>query len=385
MIIKKCIYSFCIAMIRLFFSVKKGRVFCRAWSGKQYNCNPKYITECILKNCPDNFEIFWELLGNVENLHLDSRIKISRGNLLRTLYLLNTAEYLIANNRLNFYGGKWKKRPGQKYIMTWHGSMALKKVEFDAIDCLPESYIKSAIRDSEVTDLLLSDSSWCTEFMRRAFHYEGEILEKGLPRNDIFFIPERVEYCNEQIRRIYDISPKDKIVLYAPTFRTDMSTESYISNWDELHSTLEEYYNTNVCILVKLHPAMIGMNESLNLNDKPFLYNVSKHEDIQELLCASDMLITDYSSIMFEFAYLNKPCFLYVPDAVTYDRGFYFDLETLPFPTAVTNDEILSKIKLFKESEYIENLNRFYSDTLMNIQTANSSNAVVQWMINKRI
>lgn len=369
-------------LIKIIFPVKKGRVLCEAFGGLQYSCNPKYITEAILSDCPNEFEIIWSFQNPDKITGLDERIiKIKKWSVKEFFYLA-TSEFLISNIRLNDYGWGWKKRKGQKYIMTWHGSMALKRVEFDVADHLPVSYMRKAEQDSKSIDLMLSDSVWCTNFTRKAFHYNGEILECGMPRNDLFFQPEKIKSCRRKVLQHYSISESKKVILYAPTFRFDKSLDNYIFEWDDIMAALKKRFGADFTILVRLHPNMINVVDPSVLMSHFDMKDATKYDDMQELLCAADVLITDYSSSMFEFAYLERPCFLYVPDAETYDRGFYFHIEELPFVQSNSIATLVEKIKSFDVDLYREDVRKMYKETFQSKQKSAACMTCLEWIRN---
>ena len=128
--------------------------------------------------------------------------------------------------------------------MTWHGSLALKRGEFDASEHLPKSYLEKAERDSRSIDLMLSDSRWCTYFIRTAFHYDGEILERGLPRNDIFLQADSLKKARSKVHQFYNVPDGTEILLYAPTFRVDKSITNYI-----FIIVLNSFFNTSLFTL----------------------------------------------------------------------------------------------------------------------------------------
>lgn len=368
------------ALIKLFVPVKKGRVICDAFGGLQYSCNPKYITEAILENYLNDFQIIWSFRTpyNINGLN-EKIIKVKKWS-LKEFYYIATSEFLISNIRLNDFGWGWKKRKGQKYIMTWHGSMALKRVEFDAKEQLPSSYITKAVIDSKNIDLMLSDSEWCNSFMRSAFKYDGEILDKGLPRNDIFLQPEKIDRITGKVRDYYGIKDGEKILLYAPTFRVDKSINNYIFHWEKVHKAVEKCFESKFKIMIRLHPNMMGIVDPAPMMTLGNCVDVTAYPDMQELLCAADVLITDYSSSMFEFAIKKSPCFLYAPDADSYDRGFYFRLEDLPFPVSKSTNELVEQILSFDENKYAEGLQHLFDDVFHYTQASDSATIVADWM-----
>ena len=367
-------------IIKKLVPVRKGRVYCEAFAGLQYSCNPKYITETILREYPNVFQIIWSFQNPQLMTGLDERIVKVKRRSFKDFFYFTTAEFIISNIRLNDCNWGWIKRKDQKYIMTWHGSMALKRVEFDAEEQLPASYMKKAIEDSKQIDLTLSDSVWCTAFMKSAFKYNGTILEKGLPRNDVFLQADKLAFIRNRVRQYYHINEKEKILLYAPTFRVDKSIDNYIFQWQGVLSVVESQWASKFKIMIRLHPNMMGVVDPSPMLTLRNCVDVTKYPDMQELLCAADILITDYSSSMFEFAIKKSPCFLYTPDSDSYDRGFYFQLETLPFPVSKNIDELIEQVRTFEEEEYVANLNSFYNNVFKYFQLPNSSLKVVDWM-----
>ena len=308
-------------IIRCFTKIHKGRMMCWAYTFKQYSCNPRYLTEYLLENNTE-FEIFWVFRGNVDTSGVDKRIKCVRYKSLQYYILVNTAEFFITNARTDPYRIYWHKRKGQKYLMLWHGGVALKRIEKDAEAQLSYSYLKKAKIDSKVCDLMVSGCRFQTSLLKEKFWYNGEILERGIPRNDVFFNKARHPEMKERICHKYGISPDSRIVLYAPTFRRDKSIEPYRIDWSRVVPELRKIYDTDkISILLRLHPNLIGKADASSLINDESVIDVTRYHDMQELLCVSDLLITDYSSSMFDITMLKKPCMLYATDIEKYNRG----------------------------------------------------------------
>ena len=199
--------------------------------------------------------------------------------------------------------------------MLWHGGVALKRIEADVKDQLSFSYVQKAKLDSKNCDLMISGSRIQTELIKRAYWYNGEILEKGTPRNDIFFRTTLHQQIRERIFDLYNIPKSNKIVLYAPTFRRGHSTEAYQINWDRVIPYLRNFFNGHeITLLIRLHPNLINKANTLPYINNTSIIDTTKYHDMQELLCISDMLITDYSSSMFDYTILRRPCLLYATD-----------------------------------------------------------------------
>lgn len=242
-----------------------------------------------------------------------------------------------------------RKRKQQFYVQTWHGGVALKRIEKDIEKQLNLEYVHSALHDSSMIDLLVSNSRFCTDMYRRAFWYDGEIIECGSPRVDILFSCDSDQ--KKQIKEKLGFQSDDHIVLYAPTFRKDKGTECYRMDFKRILEALSRD-GASWKFAVRLHPNIADQADFLQYDAD--IINATNYPDMYELMAVSDILITDYSSVMFEAGFVKKPVFLFATDIEDYkqDRNFYFDLEQLPFPLATTNKDLLKQIECFSQSEY---------------------------------
>ncbi len=368
-----------------FTQVKKGRVMCWAYNFKQYSCNPRYLTEYLLENNPE-FEIYWVFRKKIDVSGIDSRIRCVRFRSLEYYKLVNSAEFFITNSRTDPYRIYWHKRPEQKYLMLWHGGVALKKIEKDAEDKLGFTYVQKAKIDSKVCDLMTSSCRYQTNLMENKFWYSGEILKKGIPRNDIFFDLNQRESLDCRVRELYSIPASHKIVMYAPTFRRGNDLTPYSIDWSKVIPELEKVFDgAPVSVLVRLHPNLIGKADTSGLVAYENVMDATMYHDMQELLCVSDMLITDYSSAMFDFAMLGRPCLLYATDIEKYDRGYYFSFDELPFPLARTQEELISKLASFEREEYDKEVKTFFDTNIGIYDNGHASEAIAAWMISRSI
>ena len=140
------------------------------------------------------------------------------------------------------------------------------------------------------------------------------------------------------------------------------------------------YDAESVTIIVRLHPNLIGRVDTTPLVAYEGVVDATSYHDMQALLCASDMLITDYSSAMFDFSMLRRPCMLYATDADSYDRGFYFDIHNLPYPLATSEDALLDVIDNFDMEAYLLTLDRFFSDDVGLCETGAASESLARWI-----
>jgi CDP-glycerol glycerophosphotransferase len=337
--------------------IKKNKIMLFSYYGSQYGCNPKYITEYILKNYPkDKFDVVWAF-NDLKSKDYITGFRKVRTMSLKYFYELCTSRIVITNFRITEL---FIKRSNQYYIQTWHSSLRLKQIEKDVENSLPQHYVEMAKMDSIKCDLLLSGCEYSSNIFKRAFWYDGEIFEHGTPRNDV--LGENNSSIRERIMKGLNIPHDYKIILYAPTFRKDNNLESYDLNYSKILETSEKKYGGKWMFLVKLHPHLLS--NSSQLVESEDVIDVTSYDDIQELLCISDVLISDYSSLIFDFSITKRPCFLYVPDIQNYirnERNLYFDIMKLPFLCATSNKDLLKKMENFNFEEYKQNLSEFLS------------------------
>lgn len=370
--------------IRLFYPVKKGRVVFWSYDFKQYSCNPRYLSEYILENHPD-FEVIWAFRKRVNTDGIDKRIKCVKYPTWEYKKAMNTAEFHITNCRTDPYRFYWWKRAKQKYIMLWHGGVALKRIEKDAADKLSYFYNTKAKIDSKACSLMVSGCDFQTHLLKNSFWYDGEVLEKGTPRCDIFFQKELHKEMDQKIRKMYNIPEGNKLVLYAPTFRKNKSLEPYSINWDTAIPEINKLFDgTPVSVLLRLHPNMLYVDTTPLLTN-PAVIDVTKYHDMQELLCICDLLITDYSSSMFDVSMLGVPCILYATDVKEYDRGYYFDFKDLPYPLAQSQEEFLEILKNFDLEKYRKDVEDFENNKIGMFEDGNASKHIAQWMVDHRL
>lgn len=330
-------------------------VFC-SFYGRGYGGNPMYIADAMLESGRP-YKMIW-LIQNERDMQTipDGIIPCKRSS-AKGIYHLVTAKVWVDDCR-KYYIFKRKK---QYYIQTWHG-FALKQIEKDVQDKLHWKYIANARRDSKDIDLIVSNSSFMTKIYRKSFWYHGEIAQWGDPRNDCLLINEQRGKCRGKVNQVYCIPEEKKILLYAPTFRGDKSLEPYKIDLERVKRACEKRFSDGFIVLVRLHPNIADKSKELAFCWNEHVIDATQYPDIQELLSASDVVISDYSSLMFDFALTGKPCFQFATDIEMYkqDRNFYFPLEQLPFALAENNDELELQMLGFQWETYRKNLDQFF-------------------------
>jgi CDP-glycerol glycerophosphotransferase (TagB/SpsB family) len=255
---------------------------------------------------------------------------------------LEAADLVVSNDHIPL---DWDKRPGTTYLQTWHGT-PLKRIHND-VRWAPEGRLAYLENDIARWDLLLSPNPASTERLRRAFGYRGPIHETGLPRNDLLSSPLRND-LRATVRADLGIGEHQTAVLYTPTWRDDLVFERTGPRDFEFGIDLADFQQrlgADHVLLLRLHNMV---TDRLEIVDGSAVRDVCAHSDIRELYLAADLMVTDYSSTMFDFAITGKPLLFYTYDLEDYRdrlRGFYFDLEDVaPGPLVRTSDELVGAI-----------------------------------------
>lgn len=342
-----------------FIPIDSNKIVISSYYGRGYGDNPKYIVEELLKYS-DQLSIIWLVKNDEEKKNLPTYIKPCRYNSVQSICHLSTAKIWIDNCRKGFVMFKRKK---QYYIQTWHG-FAIKRIEKDAEKQLSAYYVKCAKRDSKMIDVAVSDSSHMTRLYKESFWYKGEVLECGAPRNDV--IIKNSDSLKDKIFATLNIESDRKLVLYAPTFRSNLKNDAYLIDYKRLKLSCEKRFGGEFSILVRLHPNVIKNSESMQFDGTECI-NASYYPDMQELLAVSDVVVSDYSSLMVDYSLSGRPCFQFASDIEDYkkDRDFYFNIENLPYMLSETNDELETSILAFDEIAYQRAIDEFLTSVGM--------------------
>lgn len=388
---------FLILFLLKFFPINRNRVIALCWGGKNYNCNPRAITDelirrqsCFKQN--DKLVIFYafEDVDEYKSILPVEIVPVQIGSLYY-FYLLATSHFIISNTRIG--GGvlwPFPKKKKQYYIQTMHGGHGMKRQELEVKDSLSEEYIKVLFDDAKRTDLMISDSTFWTKLARTVFAYpKGEILECGLPRNDLFFISEKEkqELKKEYLCKLeigYELNVPINTLVYCPTFRNNGRRDVYGFDTDKIIFELENRFGGIWYILVSSHPNMRDYYHEIYDFSHPRMVDIGTFPDLQPFLIFSDAAITDYSSAGFEFTLTGKPLFLHVKDLQDYDRGVYFDMHKLPFPFSDNDGQLCMNIRTFDKKEYHYQLESFNREIIGLKERGESSRKVVDWILDKQ-
>lgn len=364
--------------------LREDWVFVESFFGKSYSDSPKYLYEYMYDTYGDKYRYIWCL--NKRTKEMKGRPSICKRHSLRYVYYTSRAKYFICNTRQPSW---YKKREGVVFLETWHGT-PLKKLAFDLDDihAASQNHKKLFYRQSKAWDYLISANRFSTDVFERAFCYPREnIIEVGYPRNDILYSERAVQIAAE-VKAELGIPEGKRVILYAPTWRDNQFYEKAKYKFTlamDLERMKREFGKDSV-LLLRTHYYIADRVDLTGLED--FVYNGSSYNDVSRLYLASDICITDYSSVFFDFANLRRPMLFFAYDYEDYKseiRGMYFDMEKeLPGPIVQTNDELVKAIhELDRISEqYGERYEQFY-EKFCHIDDGNASKRAIDIVFGK--
>jgi CDP-glycerol glycerophosphotransferase len=347
------------------YKVNDKMIFFETFNGRNYGCSPKAIYEQMLnmKEFKD-YTFIWSF-NDVEKHKVkeNKNLIIIRHGSSDYFKYLAMSKYWIVNSIIE---ESVKKKENQVYVQCWHGT-PLKRLRYDievngaVLNTISEIRKRNDI-DASRFNYFLSPSKFCTEKFTSAFNLinlgkKDIIIEEGYPRNDSLF-----HYTKEEIEKLkkkFKIPNGKKAIFYLPTFR-DNQHASGIGYTYQLaidFDRLKEKFGDKYVILFSPH-YFIAKQVDVSKYEG-FVINVSDNDDINELYMVSDIIMTDYSSVFFDFANLKKPMIFYMYDLDLYKgklRDFYLDLEELPGPITETQEQLEDAI------ENIDSISKTYKE-----------------------
>lgn len=324
----------------------------QAYWGQSYRCNPRALYEYIQEREGDKFKYIWVFKN--ENTPIQGKAIKIREKSWKYYYYMARAKFFVNNVNFPDY---YEKRKGAIEIQTLHGTF-LKTMGLDVPGDFNTPQKKEMfLRKCRRWDYVITPSRYMTEKARSCFQYDREVLEIGFPRNDVLFQSNN-ESLVQSLKTKLDLPSDKRIILYAPTWRVKNKFQLQL-DLELMHEKLSGEY----VVLLRLHHLVAG-----NIDIDPyrgFVFNVSNYGKIEDLYLVSDLLITDYSSAMFDYAILNRPMLFFTYDLEFYRdklRGMYIDFEQeAPGPLLRTTEEIIEAIQNLDRVaiQYAEKLKRF--------------------------
>ena len=304
---------------------------------------------------------------------------------------MQTAKYWVFNYKIADY---IKPKKEQVFLQCWHGTplkrLGCDLIHFDNQLNTPEEMKKRYKIEAEKFSYFISPSKYCTETFTSAWNLkeigkENIIIEKGYPRNDFLFNYTEEDVKNFKTRILGENITDKKIILYAPTYRANQHTSGvgYVYKEEVDFEKMREKLGQDYIILFRPHYFIANVFDFEKY--KGFVYNAADVDDINDLYIISDILITDYSSVFFDYANLKRPMIFYMYDLEHYrdeSNGFYFDVEsTLPGNIVKTDDELIDEIlRVTKEFTYDEKYKKF-NETFNYLDDGHASKRVIEEVI----
>jgi len=368
--VRKKIYQFAKQIVVVFYyvmchlcPVRKNRIVFDSSLGKSYAGNPKHIYECLMVN---GYDLIWDCIWfyEKEKYNIPGMSRQVRYGRLRYLYYMASAKVWVFDSRQPEF---LVRRKGTYYIQTWHGT-PLKKLALDMEDVFMvgekdiDTYKEHFTKNVHTWDYLISQNQFSSSTFRRAFDFQKDMLEIGYPRNDILF-RENTEEGVRLYRRKLGLPKDKKIILYAPTWRDDEFSEDdkYEFRPQISFEKLQEELGDEYIMIVKYHYLIMDAVDWSPYEG--FIYHFDQSRDIAELFLVADILVTDYSSVMFDYSILKRPMFFFAYDFYKYKnelRGFYFSYsKEMPGPISTTTEELIEDIRNYRAEEYEERYKSF--------------------------
>ena len=372
-----------------FISVDEKTILFISFHGRGYSCNPKYLHKYLLTNEKyKDYKFIWAVKkGKGKDI---SGAKVIRYNSVKYFYYLAKSKYWIVNCKLPRH---ILKKEDQVYLQTWHGT-PLKRLAHDIEIGADAKFYRTGISKKEMTetydidvnryDYLISPNKFSTERFQSAFDIErNRIIETGYPRND--YLTNISDSEIKKIKEKFKIPEDKKVILYAPTWRDNsFDVKGYTFKLQVDFIKWKEFLGEEYVVLFKPH--YLITNKFNNRGLEKFLYTISEDKDINELYVISDILVTDYSSVFFDYAILQRPILFYMYDLKEYEeeiRGFYLDIKKdLPGKIFTKEEELLKEIlniEKYKKntSKLLENFNNTYNY----LQDGHASDRVIKVLL----
>lgn len=373
----KIVYGWIVFHV-FWFKPLENKVVFSSFSGKRYGDNPKYISEKLHEKYPEVKQVW--IYDGKKLTDVPKYIKqVDRGS-INMMRELATAKVWVDSH----YQPAWVfKRPkGQFFLETWHGGLGFKKIGFEVpekISLVEKIRIKHT---AKVVDVWLSNSDWLSNAFRKGNLYKGEIWKSGLPK--MAYLMNNESSSKKKVRDYYKLDSKMKIMVYAPTMRKNASEDDFKIDSESVLQALKKEFGGEWKIIIRLHPVNEAEGCLKAIKFSKDVLNGNKYADMQELIAAADVFVSDYSSAMFDSGILRHPTFCFAYDEKQYnkERGLCVDIWKLPFPVVKNNDELCRTVMEFNDGKYLNGLETYFEKVGL-IEPKDSTEKVVELIWSK--
>lgn len=356
---REILFSYLMRAVQLllfWLPVKKNRVMIYIHDRKGFTCNPKYIVKRLVEQYGDKLEILWVTMHPETCQELtELGVTVLKSNTPSQILKYFRTRFFITNDAFPSWA---MHRWNQKWMNTWHGAMNYKHIGYDYLAPMSPLAARIFKIKNRQPDYFLSGSKFFTDDTSVSFRLDSKIfVSSGLPRNDVFF-QDQDAIC-KKVRNHYNIDAAVHLAMFAPTFRRGMKSDTFGMDFDMVRNALSQRFGGEWVILFRNHNFVKGKQKYGGAID------VSAYHDMQELMCVSDVLISDYSSCLYDFCMTKRPSFVYATDLDNYmnnDRSFAYPFEKWPYPVARSNEELVTQISNFDEQSHISKIEAHLMD-----------------------
>ena len=359
---------------------KNNQIMFRTYQD-EYTCNPKYLCDEIIRQGLDYKLVWVHSKKTMNRKKFPPQVTLVKHGTYKYYEEMARSKFWI-DNAHNFTWEPFYKKKDQVLINLWHGSLGLKRIDPDADSNAHRR--EAGKRDSKITDYCISNSVFEETVFKTTYWPNTPMKRFGHARNDLMFVDEQTTLeLKERVCEELKIDSESRILLYAPTFRDGDNFDCFNIDYEALHDALQQRFGGEWVILTRFHyhtKALIKKkSKKLNMKEYPFVASADNYVDIQELIAATDVALTDYSSWICDFVLTKRPGFLFTYDIDTYvtERGFYYPLEDTPFPIARTNEELINNVLTFDEEAYAHNMT-VYLDKLGCCEDGHAAERIVE-------
>ena len=365
----KVIYGWIVFHFYWLYPLENKVVF-SCFSGKRYGDSPKYISIMLHEKNPEIKQIW--VYDKRKLKGLPKYVKQVRRHSREMMKEFATAKVWVDSH----YQPAWifKRKKGQFFIETWHGGLGFKKIGYETQEKISMVELARLKHTSKVVDVWLSNSDWLSNAFRKGNRYEGKIIKNGLPK--MAFLIKNEKASREKVRDFYKLKEGTKLVVYAPTMRKHPKETDFNIDVEGVIDALGQKFGGDFKMAIRIHP--VNEAECKAIKEASDALDGNAYLDMQELIAATDVFISDYSSAMFDSAILRHPtfCFAFDEDEYEEERGFCVKLKDLPFPIAKNNEELMRKIKDFNKKQYEKDLDQYFDKVGLNEQEDSTEKAV---------
>lgn len=380
--------------IKKYYKKKKNQkkdehlVIFESFGGKQASDSPRAIYDYLKEHHPE-YDLVWVCKEeNKESFEgIPHVVKFTK----EWVDTISKAKFWISNAR----NPAWLSKPKETiYIQSWHGT-PLKKLALDMDEVsMPgtntSKYKANFKKEANNWDYLIAPNKYSKEIFKRAFGYNGLILESGYPRNDYLINNKDNHSLKDQFKETLNLPKDKKVILYAPTWRDDefYDVGKYKFEIKMDIARMKEKYGKDYILVLRMHYLIADNLDVSEFGD--FVVDCSKHSDIKDLYMVADVLITDYSSVFFDYSLLGKPIIFFTYDLKKYEgqlRGFYFDFKKLaPGDICETNDELLSSLDKVVAGNYsLSDEKRAFISQFSDWEHGDATKKVVDLMLEEKL